>query len=147
MDNEWVSKSTANLICQAHGGWVAELDHPGINYWLKNLLFDQEEGAEQGNQWWLGATTEEQHSDHHGGPGGGLTSTEPWTGSTGPMANPTTCTAMRTVSPSMSTGILSSQCSGTSTGMTWTALDLQELSAQRDVMTAKHILFNSIVWQ
>merc|ERR1711890_12261 len=80
-------------------------------------------------------------------PGGGLTSTEPWTGSTGPMANPTTCTAMRTVSPSTSTGILSSQCSGTSTGMTWTALDLQELSAQRDVMTAKHILFNSIVWQ
>merc|ERR1711890_194067 len=80
-------------------------------------------------------------------PGGGLTSTGPWIGSTGPTANPTTCTAMRTVSPSTSTGTLSSQFSGTSTGMTWTALDWQELSVPRDVMTAKHVLFNSIVWQ
>jgi len=67
LGNEWVTKATAEIICQSHGGWTAEMDHPGINYWLKNLLFEQETGAEQGNQWWLGATTKEQHSDHHPG--------------------------------------------------------------------------------
>merc|ERR1712080_696825 len=125
MDNEWVSKSTANLICQSHGGWVAELDHPGINYWLKNLLFEQEEGAEQGNQWWLGATTEEQHSDHHPGTWWWphFNRTVDWfdwaDGEPNNMHRHENCV------PSTSTGILSSQCSGTSTGMTWTALDLQ----------------------
>merc|ERR1711890_34250 len=72
-------------------------------------------------------------------PGGGLTSTELWTGSTGLMVNPTTCTAMRTVSPSMSTGTPSSQSSGISSGMTWTAPDWQGTSVPRDVMTARRI--------
>merc|ERR1712001_37993 len=66
--NEWVTKESADVICAAHGGaWVAEMDHPGINYWLKSLLIDHEEGANQGNQYWLGGTTSERHGSHHPG--------------------------------------------------------------------------------
>merc|ERR1712158_39607 len=37
--DEAVTRSTADLVCAGHSGsWVAELDHPGINYWLKARL-------------------------------------------------------------------------------------------------------------
>merc|ERR1712179_457367 len=73
LGNEWVTKATAELICQSHGGWTAEMDHPGINYWLKNLLFEQEIGPEQGNQWWLGAPPQSSTATTAPVPGGGLT--------------------------------------------------------------------------
>merc|ERR1712126_111656 len=39
--DEAVTRSTADLICAGHSGsWVAELDHPGINYWLKSRLLE-----------------------------------------------------------------------------------------------------------
>merc|ERR550519_1414220 len=39
-EGEAVMKDTADLLCKAHEGWVAELDHPGINYWLKSKLLE-----------------------------------------------------------------------------------------------------------
>merc|ERR1712004_603347 len=40
-ETEAVKRSTADLICAGHSGsWVAELDHPGINYWLKARLLE-----------------------------------------------------------------------------------------------------------
>merc|ERR1711974_446920 len=36
-ETEALTRSTADLVCAGHSGaWVAELDHPGINYWLKS---------------------------------------------------------------------------------------------------------------
>merc|ERR1711973_788679 len=35
---ERVTRDDAALLCSAHDSWVAELDHPGINYWLKSQL-------------------------------------------------------------------------------------------------------------
>merc|ERR1711981_1330965 len=40
-ESEAVKRSTADLVCAGHSGaWVAELDHPGINYWLKSRLLE-----------------------------------------------------------------------------------------------------------
>merc|ERR1712121_328562 len=47
-----------------HHAWVAELDHPGINYWLKARLLDATEVGDF-NQFWLGATTEDRHDPDH----------------------------------------------------------------------------------
>merc|ERR1719238_901499 len=33
-EDEAVIRDDADVLCAAHGSWVAELDHPGINYWL-----------------------------------------------------------------------------------------------------------------
>merc|ERR1719180_3867 len=61
--SEAVSKDDADILCNFHdGAWVAELDHPGINYWLKSELLSTTEVGEFG-QFWLGAYTEERHSD------------------------------------------------------------------------------------
>ena len=38
---ERVSRDNADLLCQSHDAWVAELDHPGINYWLKSQLLKE----------------------------------------------------------------------------------------------------------
>merc|ERR1711981_575682 len=65
--DEYVTKATSDIICRSHGGWTAEPYYPGINNYLKNMLFDNEPNAQQGNQWWIGATTKEQHSEHHPG--------------------------------------------------------------------------------
>ena len=55
---EQVTKEDAEILCDFHdGAWVAELDHPGINYWLKSFLLKELEVGEWG-QFWLGATTE-----------------------------------------------------------------------------------------
>merc|ERR1719510_1668622 len=32
-EGEAVMKDTADLLCKAHEGWVAELDHPGVWWW------------------------------------------------------------------------------------------------------------------
>merc|ERR1711874_256286 len=31
---ETVSRDAADILCAAHESWVAELDHPGINFWM-----------------------------------------------------------------------------------------------------------------
>merc|ERR1711923_227827 len=50
--SEMVSKDDADILCAYHdGAWVAELDHPGINYWLKAQLLDLTEIGERGQIW------------------------------------------------------------------------------------------------
>merc|ERR1712189_64894 len=40
-ESEMVTREDADYLCQSHNdAWVAELDHPGINYWLKSRLLD-----------------------------------------------------------------------------------------------------------
>ena len=56
--SESVSKRDAEILCDFHdGAWVSELDHPGINYWLKSQLLKELPAGEYG-QFWLGAETE-----------------------------------------------------------------------------------------
>merc|ERR1711970_307440 len=40
---ESVTRDDADILCQFHEAWVAELDHPGINYWLKSELLKMTE--------------------------------------------------------------------------------------------------------
>merc|ERR1711934_100798 len=66
-----VSKYDAEILCGAHGGWLLELDHPGLNYWIKSLLqnvpYEPKAGVPWGNQFWIGGITEDHHSDHVNG--------------------------------------------------------------------------------
>lgn len=56
--SESVTKRDAEILCDFHdGAWVSELDHPGINYWLKSQLLKELPAGEYG-QFWLGAETE-----------------------------------------------------------------------------------------
>merc|ERR1712083_1062691 len=59
-----VTKNDADVLCAFHQGWVAELDHPGINYWLKSRLLDTTEIGEYA-QFWLGATCDGRHDSEH----------------------------------------------------------------------------------
>merc|ERR1711951_143798 len=61
---EAVTKDDANILCAFHEGWVAELDHPGINYWLKAKLLDVTDIG-QYESFWLGAYTSEYHDSNH----------------------------------------------------------------------------------
>ena len=55
--DEAVTRDDAEVLCNFHdGAWVAELDHPGINYWLKSQLLDTTEVGEYA-LFWLGAYT------------------------------------------------------------------------------------------
>merc|ERR1719412_2314192 len=66
-DSDAVTKADATILCNAHAGaWVAEIDRPGINYWLKDKLLTTTEVGEYA-QFWLGGHTEERHSE--GSPG------------------------------------------------------------------------------
>merc|ERR1739848_11170 len=65
-EGEAVMRDTANLICKGHEGWVAELDHPGINYWLKSKLL-QITDVGKWEAFWLGASTNGRHSEHQPG--------------------------------------------------------------------------------
>merc|ERR1711915_332243 len=54
-ESEMVTRDDADVLCAYHdGSWVAELDHPGINYWLKSQLLDITDVG-QYEQFWLGA--------------------------------------------------------------------------------------------
>merc|ERR1712012_402185 len=65
--DEVVTRSTADLICAGHSGsWVAELDHPGINYWLKAQVLSQIPVGERAS-FWMGGRTSGYHSDHQPG--------------------------------------------------------------------------------
>merc|ERR1711982_260230 len=61
---ESVTRDDADILCQFHDAWVAELDHPGINYWLKAELLKMTEPG-QWNQFWLGAKTTGRHDPDH----------------------------------------------------------------------------------
>merc|ERR1712037_343360 len=51
---ERVTRDDADLLCQFHEAWVAELDHPGINYWLKSQLLNRFEAGDR-VEFWMGA--------------------------------------------------------------------------------------------
>ena len=57
---ERVTKDDADILCGAHEAWVAELDHPGINYWLKSQMLNRFEAGDRTN-FWMGAFTERRH--------------------------------------------------------------------------------------
>merc|ERR1719481_2306038 len=59
-----LTRDDADILCQFHDAWVAELDHPGINYWLKAELLKMTEPG-QWNQFWLGAKTTGRHDPDH----------------------------------------------------------------------------------
>merc|ERR1711971_1033113 len=48
------------------GSWVAELDHPGINYWLKARLLAAIPPGEYA-AFWLGGRATGRHSEHQPG--------------------------------------------------------------------------------
>merc|ERR1712115_279707 len=60
---ERVTRDDADLLCQSHDAWVAELDHPGINYWLKSQLLNRFEAGDR-IEFWMGAFTGERHSEN-----------------------------------------------------------------------------------
>merc|ERR1711981_957593 len=65
--DEVVTRSTADLVCAGHSGsWVAELDHPGINYWMKAQLLKLIPVGERAS-FWLGGRTLDSHSPHQPG--------------------------------------------------------------------------------
>merc|ERR1712018_572866 len=88
---ERVTRDNADLLCQSHEAWVAELDHPGNNYWLKSQLLNKFEAGDR-TQFWMGAFTGERHSENAPESGSGLTRTRLFSGLTGLMENPTTTT-------------------------------------------------------
>merc|ERR1711892_794541 len=61
---ESVTRDDADILCAFHEAWVAELDHPGINYWLKSQLLAITEPGDW-NQFWLGAKTTGRHDANH----------------------------------------------------------------------------------
>merc|ERR1711936_1307046 len=62
--DEAVTRSTADLVCAGHSGsWVAELDHPGINYWLKSRLLEAIPPGERA-EFWLGGRAEGQPNNY-----------------------------------------------------------------------------------
>merc|ERR1711941_67226 len=89
--SERVTRDDADALCAAQGAWVAELDHPGINYWLKSQLLNNFEAGDRVQSGWRpsqGNVTVRTTP----GSGSGLTRTRPSSGLTGPLGSPTTCT-------------------------------------------------------
>merc|ERR1719402_235105 len=37
---EQVTKDDASILCGFHDGWIAEITHPGLNYWIKAMLLE-----------------------------------------------------------------------------------------------------------
>merc|ERR1712179_33279 len=70
---EQVSKMNAAILCASHSGWLLELDHPRLNYWVKAKLLElytpdkAKSGVPWGNLFWMGGVTEEHHDDHYNG--------------------------------------------------------------------------------
>merc|ERR1712038_246336 len=81
-EDEAVIRDDADVLCAAHGSWVAELDHPGINYWLKSKLLDKTQPGVT-EQFWLGAVSGERHSENAPGEWTCLIRTKLWAGLTG----------------------------------------------------------------
>merc|ERR1711971_916939 len=71
---EQLSKMNGEILCASHGGWIVEIPHPGVNYWIKAMLLDlytpdkqEKAGVPWGNLFWMGAVTEDRHDDHVNG--------------------------------------------------------------------------------
>merc|ERR1712192_317117 len=68
---EQLSKMNGEILCASHGGWIVEIPHPGVNYWIKAMLLDlytpDKAGVPWGNLFWMGAVTEDRHDDHVNG--------------------------------------------------------------------------------
>merc|ERR1712122_412072 len=71
---EQLSKENAGILCASHGGWIVEIPHPPVNYWIKAKLLDlytpdkiEKAGVPWGNLFWMGAVTEDRHDDHVNG--------------------------------------------------------------------------------
>merc|ERR1719282_891823 len=68
---EAVTKNDADILCAFHEGWLAEIDIPRTNYWVKAQLIALQPGAGKAHpgthQYWIGAVTEDHHNDHVNG--------------------------------------------------------------------------------
>merc|ERR1719510_1925540 len=122
-ETEALTRSTADLVCAGHSGaWVAELDHPGINYWLKSRLLEAIPPGQYA-AFWLGGRATGRHSEHQPGTWTWDHMNQPSNGSTGAMVNPTTTITTRCASRSGSIMTHSSQSleitSGTTCLATW----------------------------
>merc|ERR1712045_323036 len=60
---ESVTRDDADVLCSFHEAWVAELDSPAINYWLKSELLKITDVG-QFTQFWLGGFTNERHNEN-----------------------------------------------------------------------------------
>merc|ERR1711874_190141 len=58
---ESVTRDDADILCAYREAWVAELDHPGINYWLKSQLLNMFLPGDRTN-FWMGAFTGEPNN-------------------------------------------------------------------------------------
>merc|ERR1712045_224289 len=59
--------SLSLVLCSVHdAAWVAEIDYPGLNYWLKARLLETTYVGEYAS-FWLGATTNGRHDSHNPG--------------------------------------------------------------------------------
>merc|ERR1712226_1180706 len=147
--DEAVTRSTADLVCAGHSGsWVAELDHPGINYWMKAQLLKLIPVGERAS-FWLGGRTLDSHSPHQPGTwtwdAGHLNRTIEWwhlrqvyvykfhcshfQGLTGEMTSQITLAITKCASPSLSTMTLGGPWLGITSGMTLTVLHHTTTSA------------------
>merc|ERR1712029_1289166 len=88
-ESEMVTRKDADFLCEYHdGAWVAELDHPGINYWLKSQLLDITDVG-QYEQFWLEPTQRNATAKETLENGPGLTRMRPSIGSIGGTVSPT----------------------------------------------------------
>merc|ERR1739845_171182 len=120
-ETEAVKRSTADLVCAGHSGsWVAELDHPGINYWLKSRLLEAIPPGQYA-AFWLGGRATGRHSEHQPGTWtwDHMNTTIEWFDWA--MVNPTTTITTRCASHSGSIMTHSSQLLEITSGTTWVA--------------------------
>merc|ERR1712241_1193556 len=94
---EMVTRDDASVLCSFHEAYVAELDGPALNYWLKGeLLPSLTWDSSLSSGWELSQMSATVSTTP--GSGSGPPPTRPSSGSTGPRGSPTTCRA-RTASP------------------------------------------------
>ena len=75
--DEFVTKQTAELLCDFHDGWIVDMDegHGGQkNQFVKKLVEEAQGGNDGGvmgphytHQFWIGATCNGPHGDHNNG--------------------------------------------------------------------------------
>merc|ERR1712172_256417 len=97
---EQLSKMNGEILWASHGGWIVEIPHPGVNYWIKAMLLDlytpdkqEKAGVPWGNLFWMGAVTETATTTTLMETGGGLMPIPASSGLTGETTSPMTSTA------------------------------------------------------
>merc|ERR1719184_83752 len=115
-ETEALTRSTADLVCAGHSGaWIAELDHPGINYWLKSRLLEAIPPGEYA-AFWLGGRATGRHSEHQPGEWRWDHMNTPLNGLTGPTVSRTTTSTTRCASHSGNSTTPSFPLLGTTSG-------------------------------